>query len=68
MLCWSIGKQGRWAEAERDYRQLTADRAAVLGSRHPDTLDTRENVGKALAWQGNWEQAGHEWSQLAALR
>jgi tetratricopeptide (TPR) repeat protein len=68
MMCWSIGKQGRWAEAEHDYLQLTADRAALLGPAHPDTLDTRENIGKCLAWQGKWAQAKDEWARLAALR
>jgi tetratricopeptide (TPR) repeat protein len=68
MLCWSIGKQGRWAETERDYRQLTADRAGVLGLYHADTLDTRENIGKALAWQDRWAEAERELDQLTALR
>jgi tetratricopeptide (TPR) repeat protein len=68
MLCWSIGKQGRWAEAESDYRELMEDRAGVLGFYHADTLDTRENIGKAMAWQDRWAEAGREWDQLTALR
>src|SRR5262249_44792011 len=68
MMNWCIGRQGRWAEAERAYRLLATDRADVLGPHHADTLDTRENIGKALAWQGLWDEAEMEWRNTAALR
>jgi hypothetical protein len=47
---------------------LAADRAAILGPQHADTIDTRENIGKTLAWQGHWTEAGMEWHQVAVLR
>ncbi|HEX6509376.1 MAG TPA: tetratricopeptide repeat protein, partial [Chloroflexota bacterium] len=68
MMCWSVGKQGRWSEAERGYRSLAADRAALLGLEHADTLDTWENIGKALAWQGRWADAESVWRWLAERR
>ncbi len=68
MTNWCVGKQGRWAEAEQGYRQLVTDREEFLGPHHPDTLDARYNIGKALAWQGKWTAAENEWSHTAADR
>jgi hypothetical protein len=58
---WCVGQQSRWAEAEYGYRQLVTDREEVLGPEHPDTLDARFDIGKALAWQGKWTAAENEW-------
>jgi tetratricopeptide (TPR) repeat protein len=67
-LCWCVGKQGRWNTAEHDYRQLLTDRMTILGRNHPDTLDTRESLGKTLSWQGKWADAETEFHILAADR
>ena len=58
---WAVGQQGRWPVAEQGYRRLLTDRIEVLGADHPDTLDVRYNIGKALAWQGRWAAAADEW-------
>jgi NB-ARC domain/Tetratricopeptide repeat len=68
MTNWCVGQQGRWAEAEQGYRQLVTDREELLGPDHPDTLDARYNIGKALAWQGRWTAAENEWRHTAADR
>jgi hypothetical protein len=65
---WCAGRQGRWAEAEQGYRQLVTDREEVLGPEHPDTLDARYNIGKALAWQGKWAAAENEWRHTTSDR
>ena len=66
MTNWCVGRQGRWAEAEQGYRELVTDREEVLGPYHPDTLDARFDIGKALAWQGKWSAAENEWRHNAA--
>ena len=68
MTYWCVGRQGRWAEAEQEYRQLLTDREEALGPYHPDTLDVRYNIGKALAWQGKWISAGNEWRHTTSDR
>ncbi len=68
MTNWCVGKQGRWPEAEQGYRQLVTDREELLGPDHPDTLDARYNIGKALAWQGRWTAAENAWRHTAADR
>jgi hypothetical protein len=65
MTNWSVGCLGRWAEAEQGYRELITDREEELGPEHPDTLDARFDVGKALAWQGKWVAAENEWRHNA---
>ncbi len=65
---WCVGRQGRWAEAEQGYRQLVTDREEVLGPDHPDTLDARYNIGKALAWQGKWTAAENQWRHTTSDR
>ncbi|NUT51618.1 MAG: ATP-binding protein [Saccharothrix sp.] len=68
MLSWAVGAQGRWAEAEHGYRRVLADRTAVIGEDHPDTLDTLESLGKVMAWQGRWAEAARRFHRLAADR
>lgn len=68
MICWCVGKQGGWEQAERGYRSVAADRSALLGADHPDTLDTGESLGKTFAWQGKWAQAQAEFDRVAAGR
>jgi len=68
MTNWCVGRQGRWAEAEQGYRQLVTDREEALGPDHPDTLDAKECIGKALAWQGKWAAAENEWRHTTSDR
>jgi hypothetical protein len=68
MTNWCVGRQGRWAESEQGYRQLVTDREEVLGPDHPDTLDARYDIGKALAWQGKWAAAENEWRHTTSDR
>jgi eukaryotic-like serine/threonine-protein kinase len=68
MTNWCVGRQGRWAEAEHGYRQLVTDREEALGPDHPDTLDARFDIGKALAWQGKWAAAENEWRHTTSDR
>jgi tetratricopeptide (TPR) repeat protein len=46
---WTIGLQGRGAEAISMYDKLIAARIRELGAKHADTLDARHSQGKALA-------------------
>ena len=51
---------------QNQLRELVTDREEVLGADHPDTLDARFDIGKALAWQGKWSAAENEWRHNAA--
>ena len=68
MTNWCVGRQGRWAESEQGYRELVTDREEALGPDHPDTLDARYNIGKALAWQAKWAAAENEWRHTTSDR
>jgi len=47
---------------------LVTDREEALGPDHPDTLDAKECIGKALAWQGKWAAAENEWRHTTSDR
>ncbi len=43
--------------AERELRQVVADRARVLGPAHSDTLASRHKLAKSVLEQGRWAEA-----------
>ncbi len=52
-----LGEAGRVAEAIDMLTELLNDRTRVLGPDHPDTLDTRHNLGHWLGKAGRVDEA-----------
>ncbi|MER6347124.1 tetratricopeptide repeat protein [Streptomyces sp. NPDC001595] len=64
----SLGRLGRWAEAEEVHRAVAAEREHLLGPEHPDTLDSRHQVAFALSRTGRPADALREYTQVARVR
>ena len=56
-LAWTVELQGRYADAEQQYRSLLADRERILGASHPDTLIARQEVARMLGMQRRYAEA-----------
>lgn len=67
MLSWVIARAGRLAEAEAGYADVGAEREHLLGSEHPDTLDTRHSLAKVIL-ERDPQRAHAEFRQVAAAR
>jgi hypothetical protein len=52
--------QGRLDEAEAEYRAVLEAFTRVLGADHPDTVDTRNNLGVVLETLGRLDEAAAE--------
>ncbi|MGY1434261.1 serine/threonine-protein kinase [Streptomyces reniochalinae] len=52
----SLGRLGCWAEAYEAHAAVAAERHALLGACHPDTLTSRLAAGHALGRLGRWEE------------
>lgn len=64
----SLGRLGRWEEAEAVHRSVAAERARTLGPGHPDTLGSRYEVGFALCRLGRHTDALRVYQQVTAGR
>ncbi|GAA0645804.1 serine/threonine-protein kinase [Streptomyces thermocarboxydovorans] len=64
----SLGRLGRWAEAEEVHRAVAAERRRLLGPEHPDTLASRYEVAFALSRTGRAAEALQEYKQVAEAR
>jgi eukaryotic-like serine/threonine-protein kinase len=64
----SLGRLGRWAEAEEVHRAVAAERTSVLGPDHPDTLASRYEVAFSLSRTGRTSAALGEYGAVAAGR
>ena len=60
-LLFNVGEcfriSGKYAEAERMYRQALELKKKVLGQEHPSTLDSMDNLALVLRRQGKYEEA-----------
>jgi tetratricopeptide (TPR) repeat protein len=63
-----LGARGRYDEAEQLFRQVLVVRERVLGTAHPDTLATRNEVAWMLAERGRFEEAEELYRQVLAGR
>ncbi|KAM7207997.1 hypothetical protein V8F06_014959, partial [Rhypophila decipiens] len=59
---------GNYSEAEQLHRQTLALRTKVLGSEHPDTLNTMLGVANAVNQHGNYSEAEQLYRQTLALQ
>jgi tetratricopeptide (TPR) repeat protein len=64
-----MGNQGRYAEAEAEFRDILAIRCRpdVLGEEHPDTLTTRANIAQQMGYQGRYAEAEAEFRDILAI-
>jgi tetratricopeptide (TPR) repeat protein len=53
----ALALEGKYAEAEVQYREILKLKEKVLGSEHPSTLNTRFNIADVLVSQGNYLEA-----------
>jgi hypothetical protein len=56
-LANAIAAQGRYSEAETEWRNVLTLREKVLGAQHPDTLQTCFNLASCLRAEGNGSEA-----------
>ena len=68
-LSMEAEKQGRYAEAETEFRALWAiqRRPEVLGEEHPNTLTTRHNIASQMGYQGRYAEAEKQFRALWAI-
>ncbi|MFF6786600.1 tetratricopeptide repeat protein [Streptomyces sp. NPDC012510] len=64
----SLGRLGRWTEANEVHRAVAAEREQALGPDHPDTLSSRYEVGFTLSRTGRPADALHEFTHVARAR
>jgi serine/threonine protein kinase/tetratricopeptide (TPR) repeat protein len=64
----SLGRLGRWQEAESALRSVAAERAEILGPGHPDTLASQYEVGFCLRRLGRTEDALSAYQYVALAR
>jgi len=64
----ALMREGKNADAEKEYRDVLAIRLRVLGPDHPDTLATRRNLADALALQGRYAAAENEYRSVLAIQ
>ncbi|USP79359.1 hypothetical protein yc1106_06633 [Curvularia clavata] len=53
----ALQSDGQYKRAEELYMQVIESRRRVLGSKHPDTLTSVNNLGSVLSSQGKYEEA-----------
>ncbi|MBP1781882.1 tetratricopeptide (TPR) repeat protein [Micromonospora sp. HB375] len=63
-LASALHSQGRYAEAEIEYREVLAIQTRVLGAEHPDTLRTRYGLANVLDSQGRYAEAEIEYCEV----
>jgi hypothetical protein len=59
---------GRFEEAEREWRRLSADGQRLLGPGHPDLLSAREHEALALDKLGRFQEAAAPLADVIAKR
>ncbi|MFF8946050.1 tetratricopeptide repeat protein [Streptomyces sp. NPDC014864] len=63
-----LGRLGRWAEAREVHRAVAAERAALLGADHPDTLASRFEVAFTLSRTGRAGEALRAYKHVTGAR
>ena len=64
----TLGRQSRFADAEKEFRALIPARERTLGAEHPDTLISRQNLATALSLLGKSADADAEDRAVLAIR
>ncbi|MFJ3981886.1 serine/threonine-protein kinase [Streptomyces fungicidicus] len=64
----TLGRLGRWTEAEEVHRAVAAERERLLGPDHPDTLASRYEVAFALSRTGRAADALRAYKDVAGAR
>ncbi|MFD7321756.1 tetratricopeptide repeat protein [Streptomyces sp. NPDC059875] len=64
----SLGRLGRWDEAEDVHRSVAQDRERVLGPDHPETLASRYELGFTLSRLGRPADALRAFARVAEAR
>ena len=64
----SLARSGRWAEAREIHLAVAAERAALLGPGHPDTLTSRYEAAFALSRTGRAADALRAYTDVAEAR
>jgi tetratricopeptide (TPR) repeat protein len=59
--------QGQYSDAERLFREVLAERERLLGPEHPDTLETRSDLGRTFYYEGKYAEDERELRALLAL-
>jgi len=68
-LASTLDKQGKYAEAEEEHQAVLKLRKEVLGTKHPDTLRSRNMVaGIILLAQGKYAEAEQECRAVLKLQ
>ena len=60
--------QGKYGDAEKQFRSVVEARTRALGPEHPNTLDTRHRLIYALSRQSKYAEAETEARQVLKLR
>jgi tetratricopeptide (TPR) repeat protein len=63
-----LGRAGHWQQAAQAFREVAAERAALLGPEHPDTLASQYELGCCLGWLGRTEEALRTYQYVASAR
>jgi len=63
-LAWTAARQGKWEEAEADYRNLLVLRLRILGKDHPDTILTCHELAWIAARRGRILEAESRYSDV----
>ncbi|MFF7749270.1 tetratricopeptide repeat protein [Streptomyces sp. NPDC007971] len=63
-----LARRGRWGQAGEVHRAVAAERAALLGPDHPDTLASRYEVAFTLSRTGRAADALRAYADVAAAR
>ena len=67
-LAWIAARQGKWEQAEADYRDLLVLRLRILGEDHPETLLTRHELAWITACRGRIPEAESRYSDVLGHR
>jgi tetratricopeptide (TPR) repeat protein len=67
-IAFVLYDKGQYSDAERMFRVVLQERERVLGSEHPDALETRNDLEAALYYEGKYAEAEAEARTLLAIR
>ena len=67
-LAWVTARQGKWEQAEADYRELLDLRRQILPEDHPETLLTRHELAWIAARRGRIPEAESSYSDVLDQR
>ena len=67
-LAWVAARQGKWEQADADYRELLVLRRRILGEDHPETLLTRHELAWIDACRGRIPEAESGYSDVLEHR